>query len=178
MRNKNRIASGGRHLGLVIATLLPISVFGQSAALEHTFTLDDPEFRPAATLADVSWLVGNWEGEAFGDVFEEVWNPPSSGSMVGMFKMRDGDDINFYELLLLKEEEGSLSLLVKHFTEDFVAWEEKEDLVRFRLISIEESAIHFSGLSFYRINADEIHAYLILHSGEKRWEEKLIYRRR
>lgn len=150
----------------------------QSPNLEHTFKLDDPDYRPAATLADVDWMVGNWVGEAFGNTFEEVWNPPSAGSMVGMFKLFDGDNVEFYELLLLTEQAGSLSILVKHFSDDFKAWEEKEDYVRFRLIKLEEDAVHFSGISFYRINDDEFHAYLVLHNDKDHWEEKLVYRRR
>jgi hypothetical protein len=126
----------------------------------------------------VSWLVGSWAGEAFGKPFEEVWNPPSAGSMVGMYKLLDGDQVSFYELMLLVEEEGSLSLKVKHFNPDFSAWEEKEEYVDFRFIKREVNAVHFSGLSFYRISDDEIHAYLVLEREGKIREEKLVYRRR
>ena len=95
-----------------------------------------------------------------------------------MFKLLKGDEVAFYELLLLVEEEGSLSLKVKHFNSDFTAWEDKEDYVTFRLVKIREDAVDFSGLSFHRINDDEIHAYLALRDDEKTWEEKLIYYRR
>ena len=163
---------------LVILLTVATGASTQSLRTEHTYRLDDPERRPAATLADVGWLVGSWTGEAFGDTFEEVWNPPSVGSMVGMFKLLKGNAVAFYELLLLVEEEGSLSLKVKHFNDDFSAWEEKEDYVDFRLVRIEEDAIHFSGISFYRVDDDEMHAYLVLHDDDKTWEEKLVYHRR
>lgn len=162
----------------IIGLLICSAATAQSPNLEHTYKLDDPDYRPAGTLADVDWLVGNWVGEAFGNTFEEVWNPPSAGSMVGMFKVIDDDSVEFYELLLLVEQEGSLSILVKHFSEDFTAWEEKDDYVHFRLVKLEEDAVHFSGISFYRINNDEIHAYLVMGNDSKKWEEKLIYRRR
>lgn len=162
----------------VVALLVCSAACGQSKHLDHTYKLDDPGDRPAATLADVDWMVGNWLGEAFGKTFEEVWNPPSAGSMVGMFKVIDEDEVDFYEILLMIEQEDSLSLLVKHFSKDFIAWEDKEDYIRFRLVKVEEDAVHFSGISFYRINDDLIHAYLVLHSGDKQWEEKLVYRRR
>jgi hypothetical protein len=156
--------------------------FGQLAAAqsqrtEHTFKLDDPDSRPTATLADVSWLVGNWSGEAFGNTFEEGWNPPSAGSMIGFFKLMDGDDVVFYELLLLVEEQDSLSLKVKHFNADFTAWEDKPDYVTFRFVKSDDDAIHFSGISFYRIDDDTMHAYLVLRSGDDVREEKLVYRR-
>jgi len=85
----------------------------QSVLTEHTFKLDHADSRPAATLEDVSWFVGSWTGDAFGSTFEEVWNPPSAGSMIGMWKLLDGDQVNFYELMLLVEEEGSLSIKVR-----------------------------------------------------------------
>ncbi len=155
----------------------PNTVSAQSLNTEHTYKLDDADSRPAASLQDVSWLVGSWSGEAFGNRFEEVWNPPSAGSMVGMWKLMDEEKVVFYELMLIVAEEGSLSLKVKHFNDDLTAWEEKDDYVRFRLVKFDENAVHFSGLSFHRINEDEIHAFIVLHhEGEVR-EEKLVYRR-
>lgn len=161
-----------------ILLLLAGSVLAQSPRTEHTFKLDDPDVRPPGTLEDVAWLAGSWEGEAFGMSFEEVWNPPSAGSMVGLFKVLNGDDVAFYEILLLVEEEGSLSLKVKHFNADFTAWEDKEDYVTFKFIKAEEDAIHFSGISFYRLSDDEMHGYIVMKTGDDIREEKLVYRRR
>jgi hypothetical protein len=149
----------------------------QSQRTEHTFKLDDTENRPAATLDDVAWLVGNWSGEAFGNTFEEGWNPPSAGSMIGFFKLMDGEEVVFYELLLLVEEEGSLSLKVKHFSADFTAWEDKTDYVDFRFVKSEENAVHFSGISFYRVDDDTMHGYIVFRNGDDVREEKLVYRR-
>jgi len=171
-----------RARSLALLSLLLCVAAGTAAAqtqrTPHTYALDDPNERPAATLDDVAWLVGSWHGEAFGGSFEEVWNPPSAGSMVGMFKTLDGDTVGFYELLLLVEEEGSLSLKVKHFSRDFVAWEDKEDFVDFRFIGKEPDALHFSGISFYRVSDDEIHGYVAMRRGDDVYEEKLVYHRR
>jgi hypothetical protein len=164
-------------LTLVLLPGLTTGVWAQSMQTEHVFKLDDPLSRPPATLNDVSWLVGSWTGDAFGSTFEEVWNSPSAGSMVGMWKLKNDDEVVFYELMLIVEEEGSLSLKVKHFTDDFVAWEVKEDFVRFRLVSFDENAVHFSGLSFHRISGDEIHGFIAMHSNGEVREEKLIYHR-
>ena len=167
-----------RFLSGIVLFIAPLVAQAQSTLTEHTFRLDDPDSRPPATLDDVAWLAGSWIGEAFGGTFEEVWNPPSAGSMVGLFKTISDGDVGFYEILLLVEEEGSLSLKVKHFSPDFTAWEEKEDYVRFRFIRAEDDAVHFSGISFYRISDDEMHGYLAMkYQGEVR-EEKLVYRRR
>ena len=147
----------------------------QSARTEHTFRLDDPDARPPGTFEDAAWLVGSWSGPAFGAMAEEVWSPPSAGSMVGMFKVYKDDTVLFYELIVLVEEEGSLSIKVKHFNADFTAWETKDDYVRFRLVSVEEDALHFTGLSFYRITDDEVHVYIALTENGETTEHKLIY---
>ncbi len=167
-----------RNLSLACLLLcLAQTALAQSPRTEHTFSLDDPDNRPPASLDDVTWLVGNWSGEAFGSQFEEHWNPPSAGSMVGFFKLMNGDEVVFYELLLLVEEEGSLSLKVKHFNPDFSAWEEKEDYVTFRYIMSEENAIHFSGISFYRHDDGNMTGYIVFRNGDEVREEKLEYRR-
>ncbi len=164
---------------IVLSVLFGLSTVAgaQSLQTEHVYELDDPDSRPPATLQDVSWLVGSWTGDAFGSAFEEVWNAPSAGSMVGMWKLMKDDQVVFYELMLIVEEEGSLSLKVKHFADDFSAWEVKEDFVRFRLVAFDENAVYFSGLSFHRISDDEIHGYIVLHSKGEVREEKLIYHR-
>lgn len=166
-----------RLIAVFAALLLANAAMAQSIKTEHTFKLDDPETRVPGQLEDVAWMVGSWAGEAFGGTFEEVWNPASVGSMVGMFKVIGDEAVSFYELMLLVEQEGSLSLKVKHFNPDFTAWEDKDDYIHFRLVGIEPDAVHFSGLSFYRVNDDEIHTYIALHEDEKVWEEKLVYRR-
>ena len=160
------------------AALLCQVAVAQTSVTEHTVRLDDPDTRPPATLDDVSWLVGSWEGEAFGGSFEEVWNPPSRGSMVGFFKFMGDEAVGFYELLLLVEEEGSLSLKVKHFNPDFTAWEDKADYIDFRFVSADDDVIHFSGISFYRVSDVEIHGWIRMKNGEQIREEKLVYRRR
>jgi hypothetical protein len=66
------------HLILIARALLILYIAignasAQSQRTEHTFRLDDPEQRPAATLDDVSWLVGSWAGEAFGKPRRRHW---------------------------------------------------------------------------------------------------------
>ena len=167
----------GRLVVLYGVLMFAVAAFAQTSKTKHTFKLDDPEARVSGTLDDVSWMVGSWTGDAFGGTFEEVWNPASLGTMIGMFKVMGDGEVSFYELMLLAEEEGSLVLKVKHFSADFTAWEDKEDYVTFRLVRVEPDAVHFSGISFYSVSDDEIHTYLALHDGDKVWEEKLVYRR-
>lgn len=169
---------GQETLLLLLATsLITFSAGAEVPGTEHTFRLEDGEPRPTATLEDVAWLAGSWTGSAFGERFEEVWNPPSAGSMVGLFKLYDGDEVSFYEILLIVEEQDSLALRVKHFTADFVAWEEKPDYISFPLVRVDTDAVHFSGLSFYRTGTDSIDGYIVMKSASGIQEEKLEYQR-
>ena len=162
---------------LVYTVVSPVSA--QSAHTENTFKLDASSPRPKASIEQVDWLVGNWVGSAFGKRFEEVWNPASAGTMVGFFKLYSGDEVVFYELLVLEEKEGSLSMKVKHFGANFHAWESKEDFVDFKLVKIELDAIHFSGLSFYRDGPDRVNGYIVMKGEDGAVsEEPLIYKRR
>jgi hypothetical protein len=163
--------------GLVLLATLGLLQLLVAAELrtEHTYALDDGEARPEATLEDASWLVGSWTGTAFGKKFEEVWNPPSAGSMVGLFKLYDDDGVAFYEILLLTVDDGTLSLKVKHFNADFTAWEDKEDFVNFRLVKKGPGELHFGGISFYRRNSDAIDGYIVMRNAEGSSEHHLNY---
>lgn len=152
---------------------------GAQKNTEHTFKLSAGAQSPKATIGDAAWLAGSWEGDAFGSRFEEVWNPPSANSMVGMFKVFDEEKGPvFYELMLINEVNDSLVLKVKHFSADFSAWEEKAEYVSFPLVSASEQALHFEGLSFYRVNNDTLDTYVVISQkdGSLR-EEKLNYSR-
>lgn len=159
----------------IAVILFGVPVVAQSPNTEHTFKLDDSTSKPQATLADMSWLVGAWTGPAMGGTAEEFWSPPSAGTMVGSFKLMKDGEVLFYEFMLLAEEQGTLSLKLKHFNANLEAWEEKEDYVNFRLVKIAEDAVHFSGLSFYRVTPDELHVYVALQNDQDVAEEEFIY---
>jgi hypothetical protein len=170
-----------RFAPLLFGGLLLITFSGIHAAeprTENTFRLAEGEERPAASLEDASWLVGSWTGTAFDKQFEETWNPPSAGSMVGLFKVYDDEGVSFYEILLLTGDEGTLSLKVRHFNADFTAWEDKGDFVNFQLVKLDDDGLHFGGLSFYRRDEDNIDAYIVLKSGDEITEHYLQYQRR
>lgn len=144
---------------------------------EHTFKLEEGEARPGATLEDAAFLVGTWTGTAFGERMEESWSAPTGGSMVGTFKLFDGDAPSMYELMLLTVEDGTLSLKVKHFNADFSAWEEKQDYVNFRLVKLAEGELHFGGISFYKRSDDRVDGYIVMRNKDGVTEHHLFYER-
>ena len=165
--------------GLVLPTLLLASVLATAAEprTEHTFSLRDGEERPAATLADARFLVGSWAGTAFGEKMEESWSAPTGGSMVGTFKLFDGDEPAMYELMLLTVEDGTLSLKVKHFNADFTAWEDKPDYVNFKLVKLSANELHFGGISFYKRDDDHLDGYIVMRNKDGVTEQHLAYKR-
>lgn len=116
---------------------------------------------PPATLAAVAWLEGHWLGEGLGGVSEEIWSPARGGVMMGMYRSVKADKASFYEFLMLAEENGTILLKLKHFNPDFSAWEDKTGFVSFKLVAVEDRAVHFDGLSFIR-EGDALRIYLLL----------------
>ena len=156
--------------------LVPTGVtLGQIARTEHILGLEEDSSSPAATLSDVEWLAGAWQGEAFGGTFEEVWTNPAYGSMVGLFKLINDGEPSIYEIQLLVEEGGTLIWKVKHFGSDFGAWEEKDHFESFPLVKVEPNTVYFDGLTLVR-EAEGLTVYLLVSSSGQYREETLIYK--
>ena len=104
---------------------------------------------PPATLEQMDWLVGQWSGEGIGGApAMESWLPPTGPTMVGTFVQETAEgEIMFTEILYLMEEEGSLVLRLKHFNADLTGWEEKDDMLTFRLVAMEPCAAYFNALT-------------------------------
>lgn len=105
---------------------------------------------PAATIDQVDWLIGQWEGTGIGGApAKESWLIPSGGTMVGTFVQETAEGgIMFTEHMYLMEEGGSLVVKLKHFNADLTGWEDKEGMVTFRLLSLEPCAAYFQALTF------------------------------
>jgi hypothetical protein len=164
-------------LNLILAIFLASSC--SSAQNDtHTLSLAPGQESPDATIDQVAWIQGNWAGEAFGGTVEEVWNPPSAGSMMGMFKSEKDGVVNFYELMIIAEQDNTLIMKLKHFNEDLTGWEEKEETVDFPLVKLEPKAAYFDGLTFEKISEEEMHVYVVVGMEEgKKQEMKFVYKR-
>ncbi len=181
---RSRLGSGRVAIPTLLTLCLAIC-FDLAAAAEtlrvpetpNILRLDESKPRAAATLDQIAWLQGPWEGEAFGGTFEEVWSAPSAGTMMGMWKLLDDGEVSFYELQLLVEEEGSLTLKVKHFHPDFKAWEDKAEYTTFPLVRLTEEGAFFDGLTFKRQGPDRLQVFLAIQQEGKVQEVELVYRR-
>ena len=62
----------------------------------------------SASLADLAWLTGCWEGRQGEAVIEEVWSKPSGASMLGFGRTVKGGRTTSFEFMQIREENGSL----------------------------------------------------------------------
>lgn len=119
-------------------------------AAQETRVAPEGHVPPPATIDQAAWLLGDWVGTGIdGAEAAESWLPASGGTMVGVFLQEKPDgSIMFTEHMYMAEEQGSLVLKLKHFNPDLTGWEEKDGMVRFRLLSIEPCAAYFSSLTY------------------------------
>ena len=64
-----------------------------SDAIKRVKSLDQGQRSPAATIEQMGWIAGNWQGKGLGGKTEEVWSKPFKGSIMGMFKLLREDKV-------------------------------------------------------------------------------------
>lgn len=102
--------------------------------------------------------------------------------MMGMFRWCAGDELRFYELIAIEEENNGLVMRIRHFNRTFEAWEENDSPVTFDLVQVEKDAALFlmRGTSqpvwlIYRLESTtELHVYF--SNGDESEEPKLFFR--
>lgn len=131
-----------------------------------------------ASLQDIFWIEGHWRGEAFDGIAEEIWSPPLGDSMMFSFKLVNENKVTFYELGIIREIQETLILQLKHFHGDMKGWEEKDETEDFKLVKIEKNKIFFDELTYEKISANEINAYVVIEQKDGTNEEmKFNYKR-
>lgn len=90
---------------------------------------------PAATIADLGWMAGDWARERDGGWTEERWTPPRGGVMLGVSRSGRGEDLREFEFLRLQAEaDGALS---------YIAQPGGAPPVAFRLVQIDAGSATF-----------------------------------
>ncbi len=147
---------------LLFVTISVACLSGKAQDKQTENTLKLVGSSPKATLSDIAWIEGNWKGEAFGGEFEENWSAPFGDSMIGSFKLVVDGKTSFYELIVIRQVENSLILQLKHFTNEFNGWEEKEEKIEFPFIKKDGNRVYFDGITFENIDKKHIVVYLAL----------------
>lgn len=153
---------------------LSTPALGQSPMTEHTLKLEPDGDRASAHIEDLAWLAGYWRGEGLGGIIEELWTAPLAGRMIGAFRLIKDDRTVFSEALQLEKQGESLVMRVKHFTPEFVGWEEKEGSVDFPLVKVEGKTAYFNGLTLQLLDDDTLQVYLVFRSKDGSRREEAI----
>jgi hypothetical protein len=148
----------------LILALLAAPALAQQRLTEHTLRLAPGQASPPATIADAAFLVGHWTGEGLGGTFEEVWTAPKKGVMVGMYRGLKDDAPVFQELIVIREEAGSLMVRLKHFNPDMTGWEEKAQVVTMPFVAKRDGLVHFDGMAFKVTGPDTLTCYLAIEN--------------
>lgn len=141
---------------------------------ENTLKLSEGQIGEPATIADMAWLAGNWEGTGLDGQSTEIWSKPGGGMMVGAYRLiKDGNPI-FYEAMFLLEQDGTLILRLKHFHSNLVGWEEKDKTVDFKYVRREGNRVYFSSLTFENAGGKKLNIYLALRQKDGTVSEELF----
>lgn len=124
----------------------------------------DPNKVLEPRLENIAWIAGNWKGEALGGIAEENWSAPNGGSMMASFRLINDGKVSFYEIEIIREVNETLILQLKHFNNDLKGWESKDDTVDFPLKEITSSKVVFEGMTFEKVNDNEMNVYVDVHN--------------
>jgi hypothetical protein len=98
---------------------------------------------PVASLDQLAWIAGHWEGEMGGALSEEMWSAPSGDGMMGMWRLVMGGKVRVYEFLVVEQEASGPVLKFKHFNRGLVGWEEKDQALVLPLVKLTDAEAVF-----------------------------------
>jgi hypothetical protein len=169
-----------------MARILIVPMLVAAALMHGAYGADAPEVlraqdigEPARTSLDVfDWLVGQWQGTGLEGQIEEVWTGPVGNQMLGMFRLSVDDEVKIYELMTLVDEQGKVTLKVKHFGPDLTAWEDRGEYAQFELLRFSTELFQFDGLTLtHDGNQLVMHLRAANSSGAERIERIELERR-
>lgn len=89
---------------LVVATIGTLVVLAGAVSA----TAQAPQPSAKATLAQLAWLSGAWQGTDGAMTFEERWTDAAGGAMLAVARTLKGDRLAAFEFLRVVERGGSL----------------------------------------------------------------------
>ena len=146
----------------MLKALFPIAALFLSCAvaMPPAKAEEGQSMRPAATLADMAWLEGEWVGTGIGGhPAGETFSYAGQGQMVGHFwQLDEAGGVDFYEIITVTRDGNSLVMRLKHFTADLTGWEEKagSTALEFPLRERSDTRWVFGPVTFTRPGPDRL----------------------
>ena len=99
-----------------------------------------------ATLAQVAWIAGDWQGEMGPETLsQEVWAAPAGDCMMGMWRLVIDGKVKLFESLSITQEASGPVLRLRHFGRDGVGWEERDKPLTLQLAEVGDGVAAFAG---------------------------------
>ena len=155
-----------------------VAMDGQTDTFANTLNLQPGMHSPKASIADVAWINGYWQGEIWGGQIEEIWSAPLAGSMMASFKFAADQQVKFYELITIFEQEDSLVLRLKHFSGGLQGWEEKDQFVEFKLVKLDDNNAYFEGYTYRLVSPNELHVFVVIEDKGQKAETQFVFHRK
>lgn len=146
-----------------IKNITRLAVSDDGTKLAVVGELINPNKKMEPKLENISWLAGNWKGNALGGKVEENWSKPTGGSMMAAFKLYKDGKVVFYEIEIIREVDNNLVLQLKHFNNDLKGWETKDETVDFPLKELTTNKAVFEGMTFEKVSDNEMNVYVDMH---------------
>lgn len=100
---------------------------------------------PPATIADLSWMTGNWAGQLGPNQLEENWIGGEGGSIAAMVRMTGNDATSMFEMITIEEVDGSLVLHIQQWNPGMES--RTEGPQEMELVEISENSVKFKAVS-------------------------------
>jgi hypothetical protein len=157
--------------------VMAVAQEGSPASMVRRWT--EGTISPAATIADMRWIVGDWQGGMEGGMQEHAVFAPTKGHMPGFARGwgQDGS-VWFYEMNDFVEVGGSIEFRVKHFSGDLADREGRSEYVRHRLIAKSNGAMYFDGITFVQDGPEHHTVYFQFPDGEKKGQILVVHQTR
>ena len=97
------------------------------------------------SVDSLAWLTGSWQGPINGNILEETWLPPRSGTIVALVRSSNESGTNFVEIIIIKEINGTLELQLQLFDNSLKPINNNPH--SFELTKIENNYISFKGVT-------------------------------
>ena len=100
---------------------------------------------PPATVADLSWMTGNWVGALGPNQLEENWIGGEGSSIAAMVRMTGNDATSMFEMITIEEVDGSLVLQIQQWDPGMAP--RTEGAQKMELEEIGENSVKFKAVT-------------------------------
>ena len=97
------------------------------------------------SVDSLAWLTGSWQGPINGNILEETWLTPRSGTIVALVRSTNESGTDFVEIIHIKEVNGTLNLKLQLFDNSLSPINTKAH--KFVLTKMDKHYVSFKGIS-------------------------------